>query len=69
MNGRLIIRARGRLLDGPSDYLLRAHWGLYAGGYTDNGVQYNDSIQLWTLDQPLSDPTMEPLSPYDGPGW
>ncbi len=70
MNGQLIIRARGgRLNDGPSHHLLRAHWGLYAGGYTDNSVQYNDSIQLWTLDQPISDPTIEPLSPYDGPGW
>lgn len=47
-----------------SGSLMRAHWGMYASGPVDNGVQYNDEIQIWTLDSPLSDLETEPESPY-----
>ena len=29
-----------------------AHWGMYAGGPVDHGIQYNDDIKIWTLDAP-----------------
>ncbi len=29
--------------------LMRAHWGWYSSGSIDQGVQYNDEIQIWTL--------------------
>ncbi len=45
--------------------LMRAHWGMYASGSVDQGTQYNDEIQIWSLTEPLSDFTTEPPSPYD----
>lgn len=47
--------------------LMRAHWGMYASGSVDQGVQYNDEIQIWSLTEPLTDFTTEPPSPYDTP--
>ncbi|MBI5477461.1 MAG: hypothetical protein HY906_01320 [Deltaproteobacteria bacterium] len=44
--------------------LQRAHWGMYASGSITQGVQYNDEIQLWTLDGPWTDLDVEPPSPY-----
>jgi hypothetical protein len=44
--------------------LMRAHWGWYSSGSIDQGVQYNDEIQIWTLSEPLTDLTTEPPSPY-----
>lgn len=49
-------------------YLRRAHWGLYANGNFSNATVYNDAIQLWTVQQAITDPTQEPWSPYDGNG-
>jgi MYXO-CTERM domain-containing protein len=46
-------------------HLTRVHWGEYAAGAVNNGVQYNDEIQLWTLDEPLPGcDGPEPESPY-----
>jgi hypothetical protein len=47
--------------------LMRAHWGMYASGSVDQGTQYNDEIQIWSLTEPLTDFTTEPPSPYDDP--
>ena len=55
-------------LNGQTDHLRRAHWGLYANGNFSNATVYNDSIQLWTMQTPLTDPSLEPWSPYDGNG-
>lgn len=44
--------------------LMRAHWGWYSSGSLAKGVQYNDEIQIWTLDEPLRDLASEPASPY-----
>ena len=44
--------------------LQRAHWGLYSSGTITQAVQYNDEIQLWTLDGPWTDLDVEPPSPY-----
>jgi uncharacterized membrane protein YgcG len=44
--------------------LQRAHWGWYSSGSIDQGVQYNDEIQIWTLSEPLTDLNTEPPSPY-----
>jgi MYXO-CTERM domain-containing protein len=44
--------------------LMRAHWGMYSSGSITQGVQYNDEIQLWTLDGPWTDLDVEPPSPY-----
>lgn len=69
MDGEPIYEASNHpLISGGVDTLSRAHWGMYAGGAVDNGVQYNDSIQIWALDAPLTDLENEPVSPYDGAG-
>jgi MYXO-CTERM domain-containing protein len=44
--------------------LMRAHWGWYSSGSIDQGVQYNDEIQIWRLSEPLTDLVTEPASPY-----
>jgi hypothetical protein len=49
-------------------HLRRAHWGLYANGGFSDATVYNDSIQLWTVQSPITDPSQEPWSPYDGDG-
>jgi hypothetical protein len=48
--------------------LMRSHWGWYSSGSVDQGVQYNDEIQIWTLSAPLADLVPEPASPYGNPG-
>ncbi len=67
-DGELFFKANGGNVDQDSEFLKRAHWGLYASGDTPGGVQYNDSIQIWTLDEPWTDFTQEPPSPWDGEG-
>lgn len=53
--------------DGPN--LQRTHWGMYAAGSVDHGVQYNDEIQIWSLDEQLPGcDVAEPVSPYPQPG-
>jgi hypothetical protein len=52
---------RGAWTQTPGTALLRAHWGMYANGAVDHGVQYNDDLAIWTLDEPLSDLVTEPL--------
>jgi hypothetical protein len=54
--------------NGQTAYLRRAHWGLYANGGFSDATVYNDSIQLWTVQAPLTNPSQEPWSPYDGDG-
>ncbi|MCP4679752.1 MAG: hypothetical protein GY854_30530, partial [Deltaproteobacteria bacterium] len=44
----------------PGTRLTRAHWGMYAGAETNQGVQYNDDIAIWSLDTPLTDLETEP---------
>jgi MYXO-CTERM domain-containing protein len=44
--------------------LMRAHWGWYSSGSIDQGVQYNDEIQIWRLSEPLTELASEPVSPY-----
>ena len=44
----------------PGKNLQRAHWGLYASGSIDRAVQYNDRIDICTLDAPLTDMVKEP---------
>jgi hypothetical protein len=61
MDGTLIFEARVRHSD---QNFQRVHWGLYASGDVDNGVQYNDDIQLWRLAEPWTDRDVEPRSPY-----
>jgi len=48
----------------PGRNLMRAHWGWYSNGAVSRGVQYNDEIQIWTLDEPLTNLEREPPSPY-----
>jgi hypothetical protein len=48
----------------PGRNLMRAHWGWYSNGAITRGVQYNDEIQIWTLDEPLTNLEREPASPY-----
>ena len=54
--------------NGQTGHLRRAHWGLYANGGFSDATVYNDSIQLWTVQSPITDPSQEPWSPYDGDG-
>ena len=67
-DGELIFKANGGNIDQQSPFLKRAHWGLYASGNVPGGVQYNDAIQIWTLDAPWKDFSKEPPSPWDGEG-
>lgn len=48
----------------PGRNLRVAHWGWYSSGSIDQGVQYNDEIEIWSLDKPLTDLKTEPPSPY-----
>lgn len=48
------------LQSSPGTTLTRAHWGMYANGAVTQGIQYNDDIEIWTLDAPLSDLETEP---------
>jgi hypothetical protein len=68
MDGVPIFEGTGDPISAYDDWLLRAHWGLYGTGDLTEGVQYNDSIQIWALDEPLEDLEAEPWSPYDGAG-
>jgi hypothetical protein len=59
----------------PGSGLRTAHWGMYASGSMDHGVQYNDDITICTLGSPLIDLTAEPVcvaskasDPADNPG-
>lgn len=54
----------GTYTNRPGTNLMRAHWGWYSSGSIDQGVQYNDEIQIWTLSEPLTDLDTEPPSPY-----
>lgn len=47
----------------PGTQLRTAHWGMYAAGTLDHGVQYNDDIRICTLEKPLTDFIAEPLCP------
>ena len=49
-----------QLADYPGTRLTRAHWGMYAGLTASQGAQYNDEIQIWQLDAPLTDFETEP---------
>ena len=56
--------------EGP---LIAAHWGMYAAPDVTKAVQYNDEIQIWSLDKPWTDFDREPPSPWGpygpvGPG-
>jgi len=44
----------------PGTKLTRAHWGMYASKETTQGIQYNDDIHIWTLNEPLNDLSKEP---------
>jgi len=60
-DGVPMLRAEvSQLADSPGTRLTRAHWGMYAGSTASQGVQYNDDIRIWTLDEPLSDLDTEP---------
>ncbi len=65
MDGVPVFRANGGNIDQTTDYLLRAHWGLYASGNVPSGTMYNDSIQIWTLTEPWTEFAYEPPSPYE----
>ena len=52
---------RGDYTNHPGTHLLRAHWGMYASAGVGAGVQYNDDIRIWSLDQPLAAFDDEPL--------
>jgi hypothetical protein len=58
----------GIFTDRPGTSLMRAHWGWYSSGSISSGSQYNDSIQIWKLSEPLTDLEEEPASPYDDGG-
>lgn len=60
-DGVPMLRAQVSQLEGaPGTHLTRAHWGMYASGDVDHGTLYNDEIQIWSLDAPLSDLETEP---------
>lgn len=63
-DGAPMLRARvSQLAQHPGTRLRTAHWGLYASGTVDQGVQYNDDIRICTLDKPLIDLVREPVCP------
>jgi len=58
------LRARISLLKQyPGTHLKTAHWGMYASGTLDHGIQYNDEIRICTLPKPLVDLKREPACP------
>ncbi len=59
-----MLRAQISKLESNSGTRLRtAHWGMYASGTLDHGVQYNDDIRICTLNEPLTDLMREPECP------
>jgi hypothetical protein len=48
------------LAESPGTRLKYSHWGMYAGPTATQGVQYNDSIQVWELAEPLAELEDEP---------
>ncbi|MBI5724582.1 MAG: hypothetical protein HZA50_11525 [Planctomycetes bacterium] len=61
MDGKLIFEAQK---NHNNQFFEQVHWGMYAHPHVDNGVQYNDDIQLWRLSAPWTDKNREPPSPY-----
>lgn len=60
-DGVPMLRAEvSQLASNPGTRLTRAHWGMYASAETTQGIQYNDDIRIWTLEQPLTDLDSEP---------
>lgn len=57
----------GTYTEASGKNLMRAHWGWYSNGEITRGAQYNDEIQIWTLDAPLTNLEDEPASPYPSP--
>jgi len=47
----------------PGTRLRTAHWGMYASGTLDHGIQYNDDIRICTLNKPLTNLQQEPVCP------
>jgi hypothetical protein len=63
-DGIPMLRARvSQLKHYPGTHLKTAHWGMYASGTLDHGVQYNDDIRICTLGKPLTDLKQEPVCP------
>lgn len=63
-DGTPMLRARVSLLkQHPGTRLKTAHWGMYASGTLDHGIQYNDEIRICTLPKPLVDLKREPACP------
>lgn len=63
-DGVPMLRAEVAALAGnPGTHLRTAHWGMYANGGVDHGVQYNDQISICTLAAPLTDLGGEPACP------
>lgn len=63
-DGVPLLRARvSQLAHHPGTRLRTAHWGMYASGALDHGVQYNDDIRICTLHEPLADLVREPRCP------
>ncbi|MBI5723534.1 MAG: hypothetical protein HZA50_06215 [Planctomycetes bacterium] len=61
MDGKLIFEAQK---NHSNQFFEAVHWGMYTNGNVDNGVQYNDDIQVWRLSAPWADRNREPPSPY-----
>lgn len=54
MDGVPVLRGHvSQLGRSPGHQVTRAHWGMYAPPHTTQGVQYNDSIGIWSLARPL----------------
>jgi hypothetical protein len=63
-DGIPMLRAEVSVLDQhPGTRLRTAHWGMYASGEIDHGVQYNDDIAICSLSAPLTDLVQEPVCP------
>jgi hypothetical protein len=63
-DGVPMLRARvSQLQQFPGTHLRTAHWGMYASGTLDHGIQYNDDIRICTLSKPLIELKQEPVCP------
>jgi len=63
-DGVPMLRAQvSQLAANPGTRLRTAHWGMYASGTVDQGVQYNDEIRICVLSNPLTDLIHEPRCP------
>jgi len=63
-DGLPVLRAAvPKLVTAPGVRLRTAHWGMYASGALDHGMQYNDEIRICTLSASLSDLVREPPCP------